>query len=166
MPSPHPFVPPDFEVPEGVENAEFRLRMLTVNDLVKDYDAVMSSVDELLKVWPRSGWPKGLTIEQDLIDLGWHQKEFLIRSTFAYTVVTLDESEVLGCVYIEPTRKSGYDAEAYSWARETPLGTGMDARLFDCLRDWLREAWPFENVAFPGRTIEWDEWRGLPDEKR
>jgi hypothetical protein len=27
------------------------------------------------------------------------------------------------------------------------------------LRGWLRDAWPFKRVAFPGRDISWDEWR-------
>lgn len=40
-----PFVPREYGVPESLEVDEFRLRMLTVNDVVKDYDAVMSSVD-------------------------------------------------------------------------------------------------------------------------
>jgi len=40
-----PFVPSDFCVPDTLATSEFRLRMLTVNDVVKDYDAVMSSVE-------------------------------------------------------------------------------------------------------------------------
>jgi hypothetical protein len=40
-----PFVPPQFQVPRVLETAEFRLRMLTVNDVVKDYDAVMTSLE-------------------------------------------------------------------------------------------------------------------------
>lgn len=40
-------VPDDFNVPATLEHPRFRLRMLTVNDLVGDYDAVMSSVDHL-----------------------------------------------------------------------------------------------------------------------
>ena len=86
--SAHPFVSPEFEVPETLETDEFRLRMLTVNDVVKDYDAVMSSAEHLKSVWPGSTWPDGLTLEQNLIDLGWHQKEFQRRDSFAYTVVT------------------------------------------------------------------------------
>lgn len=39
-----PFVPEEFIVP-GLETKEFRLRTLTVNDVVKNYDAVMTSVD-------------------------------------------------------------------------------------------------------------------------
>lgn len=105
-----PFIPADFTVPERLETAEFRLRMLTVNDVVKDYDAVMSSVDHCKTIWPGGKWPEGLTLEQNLIDLGWHQKEFQIRRSFAYTVTTPSEAMVLGCVYIEPTPKIGYDA--------------------------------------------------------
>ena len=35
--APVPFVPADFAVPQSLETDEFRLRMLTVNDVVKDY---------------------------------------------------------------------------------------------------------------------------------
>ena len=42
----------DFEVPEVLETDEFRLRMLTVKDLEKDYDAVMSSVGHLKETNP------------------------------------------------------------------------------------------------------------------
>jgi hypothetical protein len=37
--------------------------MLIVNDVVKDYDAVMTSVDHLKTIWPSSDWPEGLTFE-------------------------------------------------------------------------------------------------------
>jgi hypothetical protein len=79
MKRPSTLVADDFMVPDVLETPEFRLRMLTVNDLIKDYDAVMSSVEHLKSVWPGSGWPEGLTLEEDLVDLGWHQKEFLMR---------------------------------------------------------------------------------------
>ena len=85
--SPFPFVAKSIQIPERLETPELRLRMLTVNDVVKDFDAVMSSVEQLRKVWPESEWPGGLTLEQNLIDLGWHQREFQSRRSFAYTVV-------------------------------------------------------------------------------
>lgn len=155
------FVADDFVVPEVLETPEFRLRMLTVNDLIKDYDAVMSSVEHLNSVWPGTGWPEGLTLEEDLVDLGWHQKEFLKRSSFAYTVVTLDEATVIGCVYIEPTRAEDYDTEVYLWVRASELQSGLDARLFDTVKHWLAEDWPFESPAFPGREIDWTVWESL-----
>jgi hypothetical protein len=159
-------VPTDFNVPAKLETPEFRIRMLTVNDVVKDYDAVMTSVEHLETVWPGSKWPDGLTFEQDLIDLGWHQKEFQMRRSFAYTVVTLSESQVVGCVYINPTRRSGYDAEVFLWARQSELASGLEERLYETVQQWLRADWPFNKVAFPGRDVDWATWRAIPLEAR
>ena len=36
---------------------------------------------------------------------------------------------------------------------------GLDRHLFDAVRDWLAEVWPFRNVAFPGRTIDWADFK-------
>ena len=160
---PVPFVPKDFTVPSMLETAEFRLRMLTIHDVVKDYDAVMSSVEHLKTIWPSSGWPIGLTLEQNLIDLGWHQKEFQTHSSFAYTVISLDESVVLGCVYIEPTRKQDYDAVVYFWARQSVLASGLEDRLFVEIKSWLSNSWPFARAAFPGREIDWEIWCSAPE---
>jgi hypothetical protein len=161
-----PFVPADFEIPGTLETREFRLRMLTVNDVVKDYDAVMTSVEHLKTIWPGGGWPEGLTLEQDLIDLGWHQKEFQRRRSFAYTVVNPSESMVTGCVYINPTSKRGYDAVVYLWARQSELSSGLETRLYAAVKEWVAKEWPFERVAYPGRDIDWDAWGAIPDEKR
>jgi hypothetical protein len=155
------FVPSEFHVPEELETKDFRLRMLTVNDVVKDYDAVMTSAQHLKTIWPGGSWPDGLTIEQNLIDLGWHQKEFQTRRSFAYTVVTPSESLVTGCVYIVPARKPGYDAEVYLWARQSELAGGLESMLYAAVREWLAKEWPFKKVAFPGRDIDWDTWREI-----
>jgi hypothetical protein len=162
---PTPFVPTDFVVPATLETAEFRLRMLTVNDVVKDYDAVMTSVAHLQGVFgPHNPWPRdNLTFEQDLIDLGWHQKEFQTRRSFAYTMMSLDESRCLGCVYFYPSEKVGYDAMAILWVRGSEQGNGLDGRLLAVVRDWLARDWPFERVGFPGRDIPWAEWLALGD---
>ena len=159
-----PFVPRDFAVPERLDTAEFRLRTLTIRDVVQDYDAVISSATHLRSIWPDGTWPEGLTLEQNLIDLGWHQKEFQRRSSFAYTVVTPDESRVVGCVYLYPTRKHGFDVEVYLWARQSELATGLEQRLHSVVRDWIARDWPLRAVAFPGRDIGWDAWRALADD--
>lgn len=155
-------VPPDFAVPETLETERFRMRMLTINDLDKDFEAVTSSVAHLQKVW-RNDWPVGLTREQNLVDLGWHQKEFQRRTSFAYTVVEPDESRVLGCVYIYPSRKRGFDAEVYFWARESELANGLETELGEALRCWFEYHWPFARVAFPGKEIPWEEWDELEE---
>lgn len=154
------FVPKDFTNPPPLKTDEFHLRMLTVNDVVKDFDAVMSSVAHCKTIWGGK-WPEGLTLEQNLIDLGWHQKEFQTRRSFTYTVVDPADSMVLGCVYIEPSSKAGFDAEVHLWIRESHLASGMESRLFEAVREWLTSAWPFTSVAFPGRSIPLADWKAI-----
>ncbi len=154
------FVPDDFEAPGILETETFRLRMLSVNDVEKDYDAVMSSKETLRKVFAtQTEWPKDdMTLDENLQDLERHQQEFLDRKAFAYTVVTLDETRCLGCVYVYPF-PSVYDAVVFLWARDSELG--LDEELFKTVKDWVNTKWPFEKVAFPGRDLSWDAWEGI-----
>lgn len=155
-------VPPDFIVPLKLETPRVRLRPLTVNDAQKDYDAVMSSVDHLKVVMPGGSWPTGLTLQTNISELGWHETEFQMRTSFAYTVVALDESEVLGCAYIYPARKRDYDAQVWMWVRESTLASGLDDHLFATVKEWITNCWPLERVAYPDREIPRDKWRALP----
>lgn len=149
------FVPAEFEVPELLEHDRFRLRPLTVNDVVKDYDAVMSSREHLWRQFGQAwGWPPAdLTLEQDLIDLGWHQKEFQRRASFAYAVMSPDERRLLGCVYVDPTDQDGDDAQVWLWVRAGELPGGLEAVLEATVRRWVEERWPFARVAWPGREL-------------
>ena len=135
--------------------------MLTVHDVVKDYEAVMSSIQHLQGTFgPDSDWPlPTLSLEQNLIDLGWHQKEFQRRCIFAFTVVNPSDSHCLGCVYIDPTDKVGYDAVVVLWVRQSEFG--LDDSLYQSVKQWIAEEWPFRNVAYPGREIEWKAWETL-----
>jgi len=159
--SKRPFVPTVFVVPNEFATANFTLRMLSIDDVEKDFEAVTSSAERVSKVWPDSGWPAGLTLRQNLIDLGWHEKEFQNRTSFAYTMVSPDESQVLGCVYFYPTEKAEYDAEVFLWVRESEAATDLDEELFEAVQRWLATDWPFHRPAYPGRTISWEEWDSL-----
>ena len=44
-------IPKDFKIPEGFSTDKFKIRMLKVTDVVKDYDAVMTSLDHLYGVF-------------------------------------------------------------------------------------------------------------------
>jgi hypothetical protein len=154
-----PLVPGGFVPPERLEGDGFTLRMLTIHDLVKDFDAVITSSDELVgRMDPSSDWPLGLTLEEDLIDLAWHQREFTLGHSFAYTVMTPDEETCLGCVYLNPTGSPQHDVQVFYWVRTSMLGQGLDARLGSAVRTWLEESWPFARVAYPGREIAWEDW--------
>jgi hypothetical protein len=161
-----PLLPPDFEMPTDLETSRFVLRMLTIHDLVKDYDAVMSSVDHLKSTYSNvnnRNWPDCLTLENNLIDLAWHQREFTIRRSFAYKVVSPDESAYLGCIYINPTLKRDYDAMVMFWVRASELDSGLDDELFNAVKIWIAENWPFKRVAYPGRDISVIDWQSLPE---
>ncbi|MFS8087265.1 MAG: GNAT family N-acetyltransferase [Acidobacteriota bacterium] len=134
------------------------MRCITIHDVFKDYDAVMSSREHL---WSRFGdlwgWPaKNMTIEQNIVDLGWHQKEFQLRSSFDYALMTPDERQLLGCVYIDPPSEEGTDAEVWFWARTSELPKGLEMFLADFLPKWLATAWPFRIVRINGliRSLE------------
>ncbi|MCK4809169.1 MAG: GNAT family N-acetyltransferase, partial [Candidatus Aenigmarchaeota archaeon] len=107
---------------------------------------------------PNSKWPeKDLTYEEDLIDLRWHQKEFQERSSFAYTVMNLDETECLGCMYIYPSDNPNYNAIIMMWVRQSEVADGLDEILFSTVKTWIKDKWPFEKVAYPGRDVSWDK---------
>jgi len=137
------------------------LRMLTTDDVEKDYETVMSSVDYLHGVFGKYAptWPPDdLTKKQDLVDLGWHQSEFQNKRSFSYTVMKLDESKCLGCVYIFPSEKEEYDAIVIFWVRKSEYDTGLDQELYETIKKWIEEKWPFKKPAYPGREISWEEW--------
>ena len=147
-----PFLPRQFLVPAVVETERFRMRSITIHDAFKDYDAVMSSREHL---WSRFGeiwgWPsEDMTIEQNIVDLGWHQKEFQLRSSFDYAVMSLDERRLLGCVYVDPPQHDGTDADVWYWARQSELANGLEGELQVFLRRWLAESWPFGTVSLNG----------------
>ena len=146
------FVPDDFEIPDMLETDRFRLRMLSVDDVEKDYEAVIES-RELLHAMFGGPWPKpGFTLEENLADLKRHQQEFFSRKAFAYTVVSLDETRVLGCVYINPSETIASDAVVVMWVRQTEYDKGLDEILFNKVRNWISSEWPFKKVDYPGRV--------------
>ena len=139
-------VPEDFVVPAGLEHERFRLRMLTLNDVVKDFDAICDRVDSQGSPRP----PFVETVAENLVDLGWHQKEFQVRRSFAYTIVAPDESRVLGCAYIEPSET--HDARVWMWVRRDAWEGGLDPLVEGALRDWLEREWPFRSIDWGKRT--------------
>lgn len=146
-----PIVPKDFIVPEEFKDSEFTLKPLTIRNVIKDYDAVMSSVGHLKGLMDDSGWPDRLTIEENLIDLGWHQREFTERHSFAYTVLSPNDHECIGCCYIYPSEKKEFEVQAFYWIRQDMLSDGLEERLGEVFKEWLRKEWPFKSIEFPGR---------------
>jgi len=91
------------------------------------------------------------------------ESRFNNRESFAYGVLTPDGSREFGSVYVRPSKKPGFDAQVAMWVTKADFDSGFDAVLYDWVQDWVADSWPFVNVAYPGREIDWKKWDALPD---
>ena len=158
------FVPEDFGVPQRVEQTNYVLRPLLVTDVENDYDAVMSSKESLRRIFSEddAAWPADtMTLQDNYRDLARHQQDFEQRNGFTYTMETSGGQRCLGCVYIYPSPADGYDAQVYYWVRDSVKAQGLEDELGAFLRQWLRDVWPFQHPAFPGRDVPWQDWEAL-----
>lgn len=100
-----------------------------------------------------------MTLAENLADLEMHARHFRERHGFTYTVLEPTTGDVIGCVYIYPVGTADddrasteieHDASVRSWvsAAHAPL----DRPLWEAVTEWLREAWPFERVAYAARV--------------
>lgn len=65
-------VPPDFVVPDRIQLDGLKLCMLSIDDVARDFEAVVISEARLKGIFDRDSlWPVGLTIRENLVDLGW-----------------------------------------------------------------------------------------------
>jgi len=144
-----PFVPDDFDVPLGLETEHFRLEPLGQQHNERDYKAWMSSIEHIRNTpgYPDGSWPSAMSLEENLADLDRHAGDFALRKGFTYSV--LDGDEVIGCVYLYPTKIDDYDVEAQSWV--TAGRADLDRVLWETVSIWLAEAWPFQRVFYAPR---------------
>ena len=105
------FIPADFQPPTFVETVDFIVKPLGPELMEIDYVAYMSSIEHLQKNFTRStSWPhEGLDMEDALLDMQTEEHRFQQRESFAYAVLTPDGKAELGCVYVYPSEKAGFD---------------------------------------------------------
>jgi hypothetical protein len=115
------FVPPDFDVPLGLETSEFVLEPLGPEHNELDYDAGTSSMEHIAATpgYSDGSWPREMTRDENRADLQRHADDFRTRTGFTYTVLNPAGRDVIGCVYIYPLRDSDNDVCALSWVRES-----------------------------------------------
>jgi hypothetical protein len=127
------------------------LRPIRADDVDIDYPAVMGSRESL---WARYGeawgWPpETMTVEQDRDDLAHHEREIAARETFNYAVLDAAESELLGCVYLDPPSAdppAGTDVVVSWWLVDAMAGSDLERALGEALPGWLRDVWGFRSV--------------------
>ena len=166
------FVDDSFEVPNNIVTPEFNLSFLGIKDFLEDGRACKLSQTVLSETFGRAAEgdvePLEVTSKLHLGDLSYCEWTHYQRRIFSYVANDPKTGQQLACVYVWPTHAAGYDCELYCWVTEEDLGPDFDrlkfdANIFNWARVWVDEAWPFENVACPGREIDWKLWFALPE---
>ena len=132
-------------------------RPISKNDVEMDFEALSNSKEHIRGVFgPDDQWPQNdLSFEEDLIALENHENEHDKRVAFTYTVLNLKKNICLGCIYILPIHSKDYDAQVFLWVIHDAYEKGYDQELYDEVIDWMNSDWPFKNVAYPGRNMDW-----------
>ncbi|MEU1075472.1 MULTISPECIES: N-acetyltransferase [unclassified Streptomyces] len=148
-----PFVPPDFVVPESLSGTGFRLEPLNGRHNEADHAAWTTSIEHIRATpgfqdrdWPP---PAGMSLRENLRDLDQHAEDFARRTGFTYSVLD-DGGEVIGCVYIYPSRTDSGVAQVRSWVRADRAE--LDRPVHDAVAAWLSSAWPFEQFDYAPRV--------------
>lgn len=141
------------------------LRPIRGADVDLDMLAVMGSQRRLWSIYGTAwGWPPpDMTPEQDREDLVRHEEEIARHESFNYALFDAAETELIGCVYIDPAEKAGADAEISWWVRDEYVDTEVEGALDELVPRWIASDWPFRRPRHIGRDLSWDEWLVLPD---
>lgn len=162
-----PWLPEDFEHPTRVDlPTGEHLRPIRESDVDLDLPAVMGSRDRLWSIYGAAwGWPPAtMTHEQDREDLKHHEDEIAAHVSFNYALLDEDETELLGCVYIDPPEKAGgADAEISWWVVDRLVGSATERALDELVPRWVARDWPLSAPRYVGRDLSWAEWQALPD---
>ncbi|MEU2748581.1 N-acetyltransferase [Streptomyces collinus] len=107
---------------------------------------IRASPDFAGRSWPPE---EGMTLEANLGDLRRHAEDFDRRVGFTYSVLSVPDADVVGCVYIYGSRHEPGLIDVRSWVRADHVF--LDAELHRVVSDWLEREWPFERVAYAPR---------------
>jgi hypothetical protein len=147
------FVPRDFVVPTQLITPRFRLEPLGPEHNAADHASWTSSIDHIRATpgFRGRGWPPvdGMTVEANLADLQRHADDFAQRRGFTYTVIETGSGEVIGCVYIYPSRSDDEVTDVRSWVRADRAE--LDVSLYEAVTTWLSTHWPFGTIDYAPR---------------
>lgn len=160
------WLPVGWEHPTRVElETGHHLRPIRATDVDLDIVALLGSQPLLWSIYGEAwGWPPAtMTAEQDRDDLARHEAEIERHESFNYALFDTGETQLLGCVDIDPPAKVGADAEVSWWVVDLLVGGPVEAAMAELVPRWLAQDWPLERVRHIGRDLTWSQWAALPD---
>jgi len=149
----------EFEPHATLDTQRMHLEVLrpAVADL--DYAAFMSSREHLQRTMHWGSWPSAdATVEQNRKDLARHLSEFEAREAYAYTVLTPDRSECIGCIYMNASSDVPGGVNLAYWVVEKELATDLDRHLIASVIEWVETSWPFDTLVM---RLHIDNERGI-----
>ncbi len=150
------FVPDTFMAPGVPQIPGYVWHHLEPGILMQDYQFLVDAGRK----------PESIDKGEDYGELKRHQWEFQNMSAFAYGILTPDEQSEVACVYVQPSKKAGYDVQIRVWISQPGKNPAFDKQLDASVREWVKAKWPFgeQKVAFPGLSdMPMDKWNALPD---
>lgn len=148
--APHPngfghWLPPEwphptrFELPTG-----HHLRPIRSGDVDLHLRAVLESQERLWATYgPAWHWPpRSLTVDQDREQLRRREAESERRRSFTYALFDLGETELLGCVDIDPAPDGGATAAVSWWVVDWLIGSPIERALDEIVPAWIATDWP------------------------
>jgi hypothetical protein len=125
----------------------------------------MSSIDHIRKT-QGGDWPTaGLTMADQAKDMAGEKAQWDGRKSFPFAVLDAEGTRELGCFYLRPSPKDGYDVVATMWVTQEQFDKGFEDQLYKDMKVWLSQAWPFKKPAWRGHEISNDAWNALPNKK-
>jgi YVTN family beta-propeller protein len=147
------FVPDTFPAPGPPTVGSYVWHHLEPGILAPDFQFL---VDAGLK-------PESIDKGEDYGELKRHQWEFQNASAFAYGILTPDEQKEVACVYVNPSKKSGYDTQVRVWIAKPGANPEFDKQLEAAVREWIKTKWPLQKVGYPGLDMSMEKWNALPE---
>ena len=148
-----PFVPTDFAPPRALVHERFLLEPLGPQHNEADHAAWTSSIGHIRSTpgFPDGDWPplEGMSLDRNLDDLRRHAADFDARTGFTFTVLEPVTRDVIGCVYLYPSKSPDAEVTVQSWVRSSHAE--LDVALADAVSGWLAAEWPWKRVQRPGR---------------
>lgn len=148
------WLPRGFVHPERVDLPRgHHLRPIRESDVAIDYPAVMGSRERLWQKYGEAwGWPPAdMSYEADRKDLARHEAEVAAHESFNYAVFNAAESELLGCVYIDPPddrSPPGTETVVSWWVVDREVGGELENALDAFVPCWLNDVWGFQSVHY------------------
>ncbi|MBW4983920.1 hypothetical protein KZZ07_15355 [Mameliella sp. CS4] len=133
----NPRAHPDFDpnpLPRSATMQGFDLTPLSPAEVEEDFAAVTGSAHVLRGLF--GDWPNGLTLEENLYDMGWHDREFLEGRSFAW-IVRDKAGGYTGCAYLYPEMGRRGAANGYVWVVDRPERLALQATVIDEMTPWL-----------------------------